>query len=249
MKVIKTSSRLSLQQTCIYNTNYLNKYFPANNLSTKLIKQSHKTFFFESYIKRNKLYVQHKKVSPELVEYFEPTEPVVFKDKKYIVLESPDTDKMSNFIQYGALLPLSMLSGYKLITSIINFKILGSICWGVIFTGITRLMLGFIQNKHFMIKVINLLEDGKMVEIETFAQKFNVDISDIRKVTPEEALYYSNVIGGNDFFPIVVKDEIFILSKGSLINDKTLFSAISNGNYIKLTQEKTVGKDDTIDIE
>jgi hypothetical protein len=204
--------------------------------------------FLEKFVKKNKLYVQYKKIDPEMVSYYEPEEPIIFKNQKFLLLESNIGDFFNNIVQYCALYPATLGSGYKFLTCLLNFKILGTLIWGGLFTAIAKLTLGFSQNKFFMVQQIYLLEDGKTVEIITQADKFKADIADMRKVTPEEALSYAYLLGGNDFIPFVIKDEILVMSRDSTIIDKPLFSAISSGNYIKLTGDKTFGKDDTIDI-
>jgi hypothetical protein len=215
------------------------------NTSRSLFKPRIKNFF-ENFFKKNKFYIKQHSFNPEDIIYYEPPDPLLFKEKRFNVLESPDDTKITNILQYGILYPSFFISGYKLITTVIQFKILGSLLWGFVFVYVCRLMRGFTQNKYFMINKLYLLEDGKSVQIFTGANKFIIDISAIRKVTPEEAMYYKTLIGGNDYLPIVVKDDIYILSRNCKIHDKDLFNAISSGNYIKLTGK--VDKEDTIDI-
>jgi hypothetical protein len=205
--------------------------------------------FLEKFIKRNKIFVQYKKIDPEMIQYYEPEEPIIFKENKYLLIQSNFNSTMNNIVQYCGLLPATVISAYKLIKSIMGYRIFSSLIWGGIFLLSTRLIVGFTQNKYFMIEKMNLKEDGKSIEIITMADKFIADISDIRKITPDEALDIAVLLGGNDFVPIVIKDEVFIVSRNASVFNQALFVAISNGNYIKLTNEKKVGKDDTIDIE
>jgi hypothetical protein len=232
---------------------FLNKHFTIRVYNSakshkQLLKPSYKTFFDKLFKKEKNFYVKPHKVNPEDIKFYEPAEPLLFKEKAYLILDSPKDIKTANIIQYGLLYPGFFISGYKLITTVLKFKILGSIIWGVIFAYICRFIKGFNQNRYYMITKINLLEDGKSIQIHTFANKFTIDISSLRKVTHEEALYYTQLIGGTDYIPIVIKDDIYIVSKNCKIYDRALFNAITSGNYVKITEEKKVDKEDTIDI-
>jgi hypothetical protein len=215
--------------------------------SQKVLKFPQKNFF-EKFYKKEKFYVQPKNINIDDMSYHEPSQPILFQNNKYNILTSQENTKIANVIQYGLIYPITLLSGYKLITSIFKFKIIGSLMWGAIFVYISRLSRGFGQNKYFMIKRIDLLDDGRTIEVFTYANKFKADIASIRKVTAEEAMYYAGLIGGTDYIPIIIRDEIFIIARSSEINDQEVFSAITGGSYIKLTKDKTVDKEDIIDI-
>jgi hypothetical protein len=226
---------------------YNSKNYFTNTIKAKQPSLISKKTFFEKIFTKQKLAVEIRKAVNEQKEFYEPPEALVFKNNRFSIIETDDT-KTIELVQYCILYPIVLVSGYKLLSNILRVKIIGSAIWGAIFYYSYRSTHSFVQNKFFLIKRINLLEDGKTVEVATYADNFKADIADFRKVTNEEAMYYATIIGGVDYIPIVIRDAIYILKRKCKINDNEVFNAVCNGKYIKLTQEKKVDKENIIDI-
>ena len=97
---------------------------------------------------------------------------------------------------------------------------------------------------------MNLLQDGKRVELLGESEPLIVDIKEIRRLTPEETLYVNEMFpdARMAYLPIVVKDQFFLMFKNSKIYHKEIFKAISQGKYIRVKEDNIINRDDSIDI-
>ena len=125
-------------------------------------------------------------VNPE-IGYYEINTPIKFKENKFLIAKS-DEKSLINFMTYGILSPLIIISGYKTISCVFQLKLLGGVIWGSIFGLCIRLLMGVSHNKRYIITEINLFQDGENLEIVTYIDRFKVDIANIRRINQEELL-------------------------------------------------------------
>jgi hypothetical protein len=238
-----------------YNTDKTTKSYD-NNLSLKnktnkfIIKISSKTLFTTGKTKKQIFEEYLKDPEDRKPEYFIPKDPIVFKDKKYPLLKVKSLQTTLFIMENLVFLPTMLFAFYRSIRSLLLFRPIRCIAWGAVGVLIMRYKYGIIQNKKFMISDMNLLEDGKTVEVKTYNNVvFNVDIFKIRRMTVDEALYFAQLIRNINtyYIPIVINKEFYIIEKTAAINDPELLNAVSQGQYISLDNENIIKKD-TIDI-
>jgi hypothetical protein len=185
-------------------------------------------------------------------EWYEIEEALVFQDKKYPILKVQNTEKnIMKFYEYGILFPLTLYTGYKFAFSLITLRPLKTIMWGGFFLFSARLLKGINTNKYLFILGIDLMEDGKNCLVTTAKEQMIVDIKSIRRLSQEEAVYYSYMLVQNnlEYIPIIIKKDVFLIFKNSNIFNKEIFSAITSGKYIKVKDENLINKEDAIDIK
>lgn len=185
-------------------------------------------------------------------EWYEPSEPLFFVNKKLnLVKISSDSHKSVERLQNFLLLPLTIFSGYKLVTNLIHLRPFRTLFWGLIFTVSFRSYRGISVNKNLIIHEINLLEDGTKCEIISNRETKIVDIQSIRQLNAEEIQYYLQMIGGstNGFVPIIIGENFYLMFKDSYVPNKELLLAVKAGKYIKIKEDNIVDKEDVIDIK
>jgi len=185
-------------------------------------------------------------------EYFTPSETLEFKNGKcHIIVADKSQIKLVNFFTIGLTVG-NVLFGYKFAKSLYYFSIFKSILWAIPLGICIRLSVGLNGNKQLIINAINLLENGKTLEIQALKTSFQITIGEMRIVNQIEAKiilanFSSNLY--NDYFPVVIRGVVYLLPKKLEINNKELLSAVMDGKYINLTDDdKKINKDDIIDI-
>lgn len=185
-------------------------------------------------------------------EWFVTEDTIVFQAGKYNLLKVPKSEiRFVNIFEYGVVTPLWLTTGYYFIKSLITLAPLKVILFGGLWGLASRILYGTRINKQFFVYHVNLLEDGKHCEIGTVSGIMKVDISTIRRLTGEEAIYLAQVMPDAhlSYIPLVIDKHFFLIYKISIVNDKQLFSAVTNGKYIKVKEENKINKEDAIDID
>lgn len=197
----------------------------------------------------NHTHGEYFKTQPKEEEYFHPMEPIVFKDDKYLVVESLAMKKGIKYFEM-VLIPSFLFSLYKTVTSAIFFRPIKTILWAGATYVTGRYCVGVQNNKNTMITNIYLLKDGKTAVIQTIAKAFTVDITKIRRVTIEEGLYFAHLAtwAHAEYVPLVIDNHFYIMNKGATIYDQDVLNAISNGKYVAMQKGTVIHRDDSIDI-
>lgn len=230
----------------------------ARKKITRLIKVnciSLKTFSQKNFSK-NILSVVCKRISSKEKnntetnqDWYVPSEPLVFENSRMNLVQANSSDvRLQKILRNLICLPISVLSVYKLVFSIINFRIISTILWGIIATFSIKIIKGLDINNHFIIKNIDLMQDGRQIEISTQHMKKIFDIKDIRRLNTEETKFIMTKMPdfAISYLPIIVNNQILLVPKSGKFTNTQLFKEICNGKYIKLVD--IINKDDTIDI-
>jgi hypothetical protein len=208
-----------------------------------LIKFQNKSFY-DKFFKRQWYGYDQVPINKEPT-YYQPSEPLIFKNGKYLLLDTKEKFP-AKVVEY-ALLGSSIFCGYKLVSNIIRFKIIGSIIWTGLFLFLFKSFKDVMNNRYFFIKNVYLLEDLKTLEIVTMFDTFKINIMNVRRITEDELQYYAGLVGDSKFIPLVLFNQTFALSRNANIINPDLFKAVTNGKYIKISEDKKVD-DNYIDI-
>ena len=220
-----------------------NKIF-ANNSQEVCLYKNQSNSIFTSYKK--------DKNSKKKVEWYETDYPLVFENGKYPILVANNSDRyLASRLKNYIILPVMILTGYKCVKSIVLFRPVRSILWGAGFLMALRVFRGINHNKYYFVYQVNLLEDGKSIELMGESGPKVADIADIRKLTTEESIYLSQVFPDAYvvYIPVVVDDNFYLIFKNSKVNDPDLLKATFQNKYIKVKQDNIINKDEAIDID
>jgi hypothetical protein len=254
MKIEKRIFQVAVKKASI---SFSNKKNPIMRASSKLFyrinNKSIINFFkkkkFNPFGESNEYTEQILKNKKE--DYFDVHEHLIFQEGKLQITSANDSDKnLANRLKNFLVVPATAFFGYKLGNSIIFFRPIRSVIWGLLFFASVRLYKGLSINKHYFIYNINLLQDGKRVELLGESEPLIVDIKEIRRLTPEETLYVNEMFpdARMAYLPLVVKDQFFLMFNNSKIYHKEIFKAISQGKYIRVKEDNIINRDDSIDI-
>ena len=212
------------------------------------LKMNQKNFF--EFKKQSTPFDQDYSEKKEKVEvWYETNEPLVFTGGKTPIVQATKSDKnLARRLRNYIVFPTMLFSGYKLATSVLVFKFWGCFLWGGLFFLTTRLYRGLTINKYYFVYNINLLEDGRSIEIFGEGAPHIADITDIRRLTPEETVFVLEMMPDARvaYIPIVVKEKFYLVFKNSKIYNAEIFKAICSGKYIKMRE--SINKDKSIDI-
>lgn len=233
----------------------LNKQSPAS-----IYKTNSKTFFrifrgtstYDSIILNKVDYEKEKKNIPE--EWYETQDTLVFVNKRYPLLKCGDKDlRMIKYFEWAAIFPILLFTGYKTIINLINWRYYRGVLWGVGFYFSTKIFWGARLNKKHFIYQIDLMEDGKTIELTLHKNKIQLPIFTVRRLTADEALYFANMLPDShmNYIPIIINNQFYLIFKSSFIQNKEIFGAIFTGKItgIKLEDEYKINKEDAIDID
>jgi hypothetical protein len=242
-KTLKNSIKSNVK--FIYTKNKsINSNFSVYNVSKKNFFFSNKDDFTEEVLKNKK--------SDMKENWYETSETLVFQNGKYFVLKvHPREIKIVQVFEYLMLTPALLFTGYKFVRNLISLRPVRTVLWGAAFLVFLRIYQGAYVNKNYFIYELHLLEDGKRVEITKAKGKIVADINTIRRLTPEEALYFAQIMPDAhvNYIPIIVENQFFLIFKNSIINDKEIFAAITSSQNIKVKEENIINKEDAIDID
>jgi hypothetical protein len=258
-RLIKISHINKFKSSQVNLSKYSNKLLPSLPIGKSFCENNDKKSRFNNYFKSktNKIKRDNSSSGKEKEnntqaqeEFYEPTETLIFKENIYPILQMEESYKKKiKVIEYLLYVALG-LTGYKTITSLLHIRPFRTILWGGAFFISARLFRGILKNKTFIISAINLLNDGKKVQLVLESGTKVVDIKDIRRITNDEARYFQLMMGpGHERYrPLVVDKEIYVIWKESTVYDKEILSAVSSGKYIKIKGENIIKPDDIIDI-
>lgn len=192
---------------------------------------------------------KYDKYNNDTLITYSPTNIMVLKSNKYMILKTSNYDKCIQYFYKSTLCPLIGLSGYKLITSMIGFMPLGSVLWGAFLGCMLRGFYVYRENKNLFVEYMNLLEDGLRIEIKTFDHIFITEIKNTRKLTEEEVDQYIILFPFylKTHVPLLIDQDIYLISRRSTIFDQNLLNAISNTKNIKLNKENLIKLDECVE--
>ncbi len=162
--------------------------------------------------------------------------PREIKDEKILILRAiNEYKKIDNFFNKFLINPLVGVFGSSLIFSLYNLNsifVLITIVSG--FYSLLKLQK-LIPYNNIIIDSIYLNPCGERVIINTLTNKFEIDIMKIRKIRMTEMYlfkkFYENIY--EEFIPIVINYEIFLIPKSLEYIDKEILFAISNSVYLE----------------
>ena len=175
--------------------------------------------------------------------YYDSKISLSFTDGKYLISKS-NTNEITNFkkFQVFALYPLNAYFGYKAIKSFLNGSSIKLAFWLALTIAAFRINYGVHYNLVNFINEISLLEGGNKTEISLFnsSKIIIVDNSKIKIVGKKEINSFLSTAPHvfDRFFPIIVDEEIFFMSKECEITKKDILAEILKGNYIKYNNKK-----------
>jgi hypothetical protein len=193
---MKMESRVFQAAVKKANMSYCNKKTPSKQTFSNLFYKTNNKSIFNIFKKQKfNPFGQSNEYTEEMLknkkeDYFDVHEHLIFQEGKLPIITANDSDKyLANRLKNFIVLPALAFFGYNLTKSIIFFRPIRSIIWGSIFFITIRVYKGLSVNKHYFIYNINLLQDGKRVELLGEGEPLIVDIKEIRRLTPEETIY------------------------------------------------------------
>jgi hypothetical protein len=182
------------------------------------------------------------KSSEHKIKYYIPTKQVLFNNGRYTVFETDKYEKKITKIFNKVISIFTPPTFYFFIKNLYLIKPLSIIFWGISFYCAVNTFIASIQNSTHFIYELNLMKDGKHIELKKHFETSIEDISKVRRLTNEENLYFNDYFHAQElnFLPIVIDNKIYLINKKIIVNDKEIFSAISNGKYIELNKEKVM---------
>lgn len=222
--------------------------FPKSKLTPRLFKFPKRNMF--QNFNKNKDFIDKDEKKNE--EYFEVDDNLQFINGKFLLSKSNLQDlKGFKKLQVFVLTPINLYLGYKLLTSVIFFRPLRAVLWGVAFLGFTRLNYGFHINLLHFVDTIYLLEGGTKTEFVLVSgnNRIITENINIRKPNQKEIMFIMTLSPSifEKFVPLLINNNVYFLSKDIEITNKPLFAAVMNGNYIRTKKEKN--DDNVIDIK
>ncbi len=181
-------------------------------------------------------------------EYEIITDPVIFDNKKFLVLEIDSSVFLFNQRITLLIYPFLVLFGYKFSMALYSLAFFRSALWGFFLYHSLKFQTGIKSNQDHVIKQISILEDGKTCEISTLKKTFNADINKIRKINMQEAMFMSRKIEALklNFIPIVIETKLYLIPISSKISRKDILGYICEGKYLKF--EEVIKNDNTIQL-
>lgn len=213
------------------------------SIGKHFFKFQNKTFY-DNFFKRKWNGYDKAQIHKDPI-YYQSPEPIIFKNGKFLLLETTE-EVPTKSLEY-ILLASTIFTGYKLLSKIIQYKILGTIIWGGIFSLLLKGFRDLFNNRYFFIKDIYLLEDCKTLEIVTLFDTFRINIINVRRITENEIHLHASLVGEHSFIPIMFYNQTFAMRRCANITNNKIFSAVTNGQYIKLSEDKKID-DNYIDI-
>ena len=164
---------------------------------------------------------------------FKPEHELVFERRVYRLI------KTKNSFLYLKLLvfPVKMYFAYKSLRSIVFFRPMRTIFWAACLGATFYLEENNKKKENYVLEDINLLENGKEVNIKYNSFYETVPINQIRRLTEEESKYYDSLVPftGRDYLPLVIRNKFYVISKRSDILDPEVLAAVSQGKSIDTT--------------
>jgi len=185
-------------------------------------------------------------------EWYTIQETLIFNNKRFELLKLQKNDKITFKILPVILVSSAIFTGYNTFKNLILFRPFRTLLWGCTFLYVLRIYAGTNINKQHFIFSIRLMDDGKNIEIETPVGSSIINIKQVRRLTPEEALYFSqNVRGMNDnYIPIIISNKLYLIMKHATdVFHKDIFAAITRGEYIRMMDDDIINKDKVIDVD
>jgi hypothetical protein len=185
----------------------------------------------------------------------------IFLDKKLFVngrfklvrdakVNSPSFVSVYQFFISG----LGVYLGYRAVLKFFKFQFFRGILYsiGAMYLANNYNVLKF--HKQMFIYNLNLLEDGKRVEIMLYNQSiFIVDISAIRPLNETEKTFYATLMSSKisaSYYPIVINEKLYCFYANNIqIFDREVFDAVKNSKYINVKEGGSDMKDNIIDLE
>lgn len=183
-------------------------------------------------------------------DYFKPEELILFKDKKFLLVEGKNANfQAMNILKYSCI-PFAVYSLYALGYNIFFFKIIKSVLWFLSYKFFKALFEGVSFNLKHLIYKVYLLEDGQTLQLILAKGELITNIKGIRKMNESETkFYFKKMMNIHDqFYPLIINEQLYLIPHNAIIYNKDILSAISNGKYIQLQESQKVKKENTIDI-
>lgn len=236
----------------LFNTQSISQLF-TKKLPKEKINQLFKTQQF--YLRYNPKYDANLKNENKEkdYEYYTPKESLVFKNKKLtIVKANKELDRAARL--YGAGMSLSgVIIAYKIGMNMYFFSPLYVVLWACPALILSRFVRVYRDNRTIIIRSINLLDDGKTLELETLGGITIVKIGNIRKPKPEELVNLINFSSSGfvqNYAPLIVNDhQTYLIPKNLDESRKDILHAVISKQYINLNGgESTIDDSKVIDL-
>ncbi|OMJ82360.1 hypothetical protein SteCoe_16961 [Stentor coeruleus] len=182
---------------------------------------------------------------------FKPTTPLVFKDKKALIVKNKNLETLKKYFVTGFIgVPGLML--YRLLAHHTTMGWLNFIFSLGTFAGTSAISKAWLNTMSSLVTNISLMDDGKTIEINTFSIGIKANVIKIKDIiNPEENLgtkvkmqYFNTwVIETN-------KGETYHILPNSDAYEKEVLKAILKGEEVEVKEsiEKTSNNDNVIDI-
>ena len=168
-----------------------------------------------------------------------------FENGKFKVVSARSYNKFEPVL-YWSIQILNYFLIYKTISRFVTLKFIRG-CFYLFLTAlVSRFNMSYTTKRKMFIKSITLYDCGKRVKVETLQENLLLDISSFREFDTDEKRHVSQFFLGKNFnfMPMIINNEIYVLTQKCIMQNKEVFMSIKNGNYIDIIDDKNDSDDD-----
>ena len=184
--------------------------------------------------------------------YFEFRDSIVFNHGKYQILSlnQPNKNKLALHAVKLSLVVSGCMYTYFGLYNILYLHPLKSVIWFSLSVFCFRTYQSIIENRKFIITSISLLENCKSVELHLNKESFVVDIKEIRKLKQNESIFILKIMPFiiDEYFPIIVKNQFYLIPKRIEVANSELLKAITEGKYIDLKKGVKINESEILNL-
>ena len=177
-----------------------------------------------------------------------------FVDGKFCLLKFEKFKSKSELAFYVGINLFNVYAAYFTIKKFLKFQLIRGVLSLLVFLTISKISSSYSINRAVYIVDINLLEDGKRLEINVISEKIIVDISALRELDSLEKEAYAVKFKQSfylKFYPIIINNQLYLINTKSNIYNKEIFDEIKKGKYISIEDDdnkNSKDKETIIDI-
>jgi len=179
---------------------------------------------------------------------FEYRDSLIFNNGKYQLLQLAKSNKLYSKSFKLFLLTSGMYNMYNAGYNLVFLHPLKTVFWGSLSLLALRIYYSINNNKTFIITALQLLEDCKTIEFSTSSKIHTADIKEIRKLKQSESIFFLKIMTADDYFPIIIKNQFYLIPKKIKVFNSELFKAITEGKYIDLKKGVKIDEKEVVDI-
>jgi hypothetical protein len=228
----------------IFDKNNTNTYLfnkEKNSDIKKIILEKKNKIFYNKFLAKKNVWSSNGKKGSNLVSLNKSE----FKNGKYEVVSAKSYNKFELGLYYSVQF-LNYYLIYKVITRFLSLKFIRGFFYLILTAGVSRFNWSYTKNRKIVIKSITLFSCGRRVKVSTLQEDLFLDISSFREFDEQEKKHVSKFFLGEKvaFLPLNINNEIYVLTQKCIMQNKEVFFALKNGNYIDIIDDENDNNED-----